>query len=249
MFMATSIVVVQTGDQLDRGDDEQAILDLLERLARDASASGGAVHVLNGNHEIMNARLDLRYVTDGGFLDFEDAVVIDVVDSTLADYPSDQQARVAAFRPGGQYAHVLARRNLVAIVGDNVFAHGGVLPEHVDYGLERMNAEGRAWLLGESPAPEWLDERESVFWSRLYSDEPDAEGCEVLAAVLERLGASRMIVGHTVQDGGITSYCDGLVWCIDVGLSAHYGGDVEVLEIAGDAVRAIREEAAASTLH
>ena len=47
-------VLVQVGDVLDRGDGEIACLFLLERLAREAELAGGAVHVLNGNHETMN---------------------------------------------------------------------------------------------------------------------------------------------------------------------------------------------------
>ena len=53
------------------------------------------------------------------------------------------------------------------------------------------------------------------------------------------LGAKRIIVGHTVQETGITSYCDGRVWCIDVGLAKHYGGELQVLEIQGDQVRVL----------
>jgi hypothetical protein len=49
-----------------------------------------------------------------------------------------------------------------------------------------------------------------------------------------------MVVGHTVQDAGITAYCGGRLWCIDVGLAAHYGGVPEVLEIRGDVVRSLR---------
>src|SRR6187551_1519251 len=53
-WIGKSLVVVQTGDQLDRGDDEPQILDLFQRLRTEAAAAGGAVHVLNGNHEVMN---------------------------------------------------------------------------------------------------------------------------------------------------------------------------------------------------
>jgi hypothetical protein len=49
-----------------------------------------------------------------------------------------------------------------------------------------------------------------------------------------------MVVGHTVQGAGITSYCGGRVWCIDVGMAEHYGGIPEVLEIRGDVVRGLR---------
>jgi hypothetical protein len=133
---------------------------------------------------------------------------------------------------------VLAQRNVVLIIGDNVFVHGGVLPEHIEYGLERVNAEVRTWLLGDGPKPEHILKTGSLVWARDYSDEVvDESDCRTLSEVLSVLSAKRMIVGHTVQDDGIRSYCDGQVWCIDVGMAAHYGGDVEVLEIVGDTLR------------
>src|SRR3954471_22640523 len=69
-WIGGKLVVVQTGDQLDRGDDEPQILDLFQRLRIEAAAAGGAVHVLNGNHEVMNVQADFRYVTPDGFHDF-----------------------------------------------------------------------------------------------------------------------------------------------------------------------------------
>jgi hypothetical protein len=50
-----------------------------------------------------------------------------------------------------------------------------------------------------------------------------------------------MVVGHTVQEGGITSACDGRVWRIDVGLAAHYGGRTQVLVIEGETVTPLSE--------
>ena len=243
-WIGGDLVVVQTGDQLDRGDDERAILDLLVRLSREAAAAGGAVHVLNGNHEIMNIGLDLRYVTDGGFESFEDLAQGVEVDSLLASLPEEQRGRAVAFRPGGPYAEILAERNSVVIVGDNVFVHGGVLPEHIDYGIERLNAELHAWMRGDGPCPEVINGRNSVTWARNFSFEVDDDDCTVLAGVLERLGASRMVVGHSVQEEGINSYCGGRVWCIDTGMSAHYGGDVQALEITGNTVRVLSIEPA-----
>jgi len=239
-WIGGDLVVVQTGDQLDRGDEEQAILELLDRLQDEARAVGGAVHILNGNHELMNVRLDLRYVTEAGFADFQDAVVMADQDSLLLEYEPAQRARVAAFRPGGPFARLLAERPVVLVIDGNVFAHGGVLPLHLDYGIDRLNDEVRDWMLGKSEPPVFIHTKESPTWTRSYSDEVDAEDCRQLEQVLERLGAVRMIVGHTVQENGIVPLCGGGVWCIDSGLSEYYGGRIEVLEIDGDRVRVLR---------
>ena len=53
------------GDLLDRGEQEVPLLYWLERLRRQAAAAGGAVHVLNGNHETMSVAGDFRYATRG----------------------------------------------------------------------------------------------------------------------------------------------------------------------------------------
>ncbi len=239
-WIGGDLIVVQTGDQLDRGDEEQAILELLDALQDEARAAGGAVHVLNGNHELMNARLDLRYVTEGGFVDFQDAVTIAEEDSLLAATEPARKARVAAFRPGGPFARLLAEHPVVLVIDDNVFVHGGVLPLHLDYGIDRLNDEVREWLLGEGEPPAFIHTGDSPTWARNYSHEVDADDCRQLAEVLERLGAARMVVGHTVQEDGITSYCDDRVWCVDTGMSEHYGGTIEVLEIVGDRIRVLR---------
>jgi hypothetical protein len=241
-WIGGNLVVVQTGDQLDRGDEERAILNLFERLARDAARAGGAFHALNGNHELMNVQLDLRYVTEGGYADFAgDVRRSPARDSLLlAHFPPGQRGRVAAFRPGGPYARMLANRNTILVVGGNVFVHGGVLPEHAEYGIERINEEIRLWLLGAAPEPAWVTGADSPTWTRLYSREPDANACATLDETLRLLGAQRMIVGHTPHLDGPTAYCDGRVWVVDTGMAAYYRGTTAVLEIRGDQVRPIR---------
>ncbi|MCH9684963.1 MAG: metallophosphoesterase [Deltaproteobacteria bacterium] len=240
-----SLVVVQTGDQLDRGDDEQEILDLFERLRGEAEAAGGAFHVLLGNHELMNAAGDLRYVTPGGLVDFQDVEGLALDDPRLARFPPQAQARAAAFLPGGPYAAVLAQRNTVVIVGESVFVHGGVLPQHVPRGvssLERLNADVRLWLAGKADTQPISDNvlgQMGVVWTRLYAED-GVQACTLLGQALERLKARRMVVGHTVQKAGITSGCDDRVWRVDVGMAAHYGGSVQVLAIEGDTVTVLR---------
>ena len=62
----------------------------------------------------------------------------------------------------------------------------------------------------------------------------------MLRGVLIDLEATRIVMGHTVQEDGISSACEGRAWRIDVGMAARYGGPVEVLEIIGDSVRVLR---------
>lgn len=234
------LVVVQLGDVFDRGGDEIEILDLLDRLGEDARAHGGAVHSLLGNHELMNARLDFRYVTVEGFLDFAPAGAPAEADATPADLVAGVGGRTVAMRPGGRIALRLARRNVVTVVGDTVFVHGGVLPAVARYGVERLNQETRSWLRGEAPdPPRPLLGGDGPVWSRHYSDDPDDRDCDLLDDALGRLGAIRMVVGHTIQAHGVSAACDGHVWRVDVGMSAHYGGAPAVLELGADGPRVV----------
>jgi len=252
-WIGGDLIVVQTGDQLDRGDQEQAILDLFETLRVESRAAGGAFHALLGNHELMNVRGDLRYVTDGGYADFQDVVEYDADDSlqvwdrasgtfrfgTLAEFAPHQRARMAAFMPGGPYAEMLAHRNVILQLGDNVFVHGGVLPHHIAFGIDEINAATKAWIRGEADLPPVLSGSESPQWTRLYSSDPDAAACEVLEEALTTLDAKRIVMGHTRVDG-IASACGARAWRVDVGMAAYYGGSVEVLEIVGDSVRVLK---------
>jgi hypothetical protein len=225
--------VVQVGDQLDRGEDERAILHWLEELAEEAKAVGGAVYPMLGNHETMNVELDLRYVTEGGYADFAD-VAWDTADSFYAQYPDQEKGRIAAFRPGGPYAQLLARHVIALVVGDTAFVHGGLLPEHADYGLEAINTETRAWMQGTAPRPSLLGGDNSPVWSRHYSSSPDDADCALLFETLDALDVARMVVAHTVHTEGITAACQDLVWRVDVGLASYYGGPTQVLLIEGD---------------
>jgi len=229
-WIGGQLVVVQTGDVLDRGDDEQAILDLIARLEREAQAAGGAVIMLLGNHELMNAAADFGYVTPGGMRDFDDAPGVDP--GKYPQVPAAVRGRVAAFAPGGAYAKRLAQHDVVAIVGDTVFSHAGVIGDWVTQ-VDEVNRSARCWLDGQAggieDTPPVLTSDRSPVWTRaLGGAEAD---CEAARAALAALGAKRMVVGHTVQ-AGVNAACDGAVWRIDVGLAKLYGGPIQVLELA-----------------
>jgi hypothetical protein len=239
-WIGGDLTVVQTGDQIDRGEDDRAIMDLFERLAGEARAAGGAVHSLVANHEYLNVNGVYSCVAPCGFEAFEDLAAAAPRSAALLPY---QHGRAAAFSPGGPYARKLAERCTILVVNDTAFVHAGLLPQHVAYGLERLNREARRWLRGElAEEPGILEEAISPTWIRLYSlSQPGAGICWILEATLDEIGVRRLVVGHTVQPTGINAACDGKVWRIDTGMSAYYGGTVQILEIVGQETRVLKE--------
>ncbi|GAB4813892.1 hypothetical protein N2152v2_000938 [Parachlorella kessleri] len=165
------------GDQLDRGDEELEVLFWLERVQQEAARAGGAVHIMNGNHETMNVHGQFRYATQGGTAGFGRWRHLRAVEEALKGQcgcdtsallpatlraalaapapPADEakRARIEALRPGGEITkRFFARHPTVLQVGSTVFVHGGLLPQHVEHGLERINQETQAWLLGDHVA-------------------------------------------------------------------------------------------------
>lgn len=71
-WIGGSTHVVSVGDLVDRGANSRKILDLLMRLQDEAPTAGGYVHVLLGNHEVMNLTGELLYTAVGEFTAFAD---------------------------------------------------------------------------------------------------------------------------------------------------------------------------------
>ncbi len=271
-WIGGTLVLVQTGDQIDRWHDDRKILDLFSDLQTQAEAAGGKVIPLNGNHEFMNVFLDFRFVTPESFRKFLDINV--PIQSQLLPKPTLNEdgrygsktvmkprglgvsERVVAFMPGGPYAKLLATRPFFTIVNDTVFVHGGITPQSVKYGLVKLHEEMRDWMLGKSSSsgiPSLFQELADTHpsWSRLYSDgTPSDEVCKELKEVLATLAVKRMVVGHTPQLEGMNSVCDGLVWRIDIGLSQGFFPVLapvqpRVFEIANNEIKILRKESSA----
>lgn len=212
-WIGGGLVVVQLGDVLDRGDEESQILEWFDRLDTDARAVGGAVIQLLGNHELMNAAHDFRYVTRGG----------------AGDFGGDREHALA---PGGPWAKRLAQHDTIAMIGDTILSHAGIVGDWAA-NIDEVNLTTRCWLDGQAGSqtepPPVLVRQDSPLWTRVWGS--GTVDCERLGQVLHRVGANRMVVAHTVQEHGITSACDEKLWRIDVGLAKLYGGPIEVLEL------------------
>jgi hypothetical protein len=64
--------LVLTGDLLDRGPGSRQVMDLVMSLEKEAVRTGGQVHQLLGNHEVMNLIGDVRYVSDPEYAAFSE---------------------------------------------------------------------------------------------------------------------------------------------------------------------------------
>ncbi|KAL9247705.1 hypothetical protein vseg_021109 [Gypsophila vaccaria] len=164
-------------------------------------------------------------------------------------------ARSVLLQPGGPLACELARHPIVLKVDDWVFCHGGLLPHHVGYGIEKMNNQVSRWMRGEhendamAPIPFIATKGyDSVVWNRLYSrDISELEDYQfnqihtILHETLQAVGAKAMIVGHTPQTEGVNCEYNCSIWRIDVGMSSGVlDSRPEVLEIKDNQPRAIR---------
>jgi hypothetical protein len=247
-WVGDDATVVQLGDVLDRGDAEISTVLLIRELDKQARLFGGAFHMLNGNHESLNVAGDFRYVTPGAFWESAMAAGLDEVEARKSN-DAVLQARWALYQPGGVMAKELSQNPTVLIVNDEiVFAHGGLLPHHVEYGIQRINDEVARWMRGadctdgSSPTPPFtaMGDSNSVMWNRTFGKERCSPYDRMhmkmqLDATLDRLGAKAMVVGHTPQMSGLNAECNGRIWRVDVGMSSGVlGAEAQVLEFSKD---------------
>ena len=263
-WVGGTTVLVQVGDILDRGDNELAIMRKFASLAKQARKEGGDVLVVHGNHEIMNVLGDFRYATKGAYAEcarYAEAKRQKLVEKLgeenappLPETPEDVNpetyrgvlARRDLFLPGGEMALRMAKNPTVLQVGDTVFAHAGIDMRVVEYGFQALNDDVAAWMAGvKKTPPNMVLEEKGVVWTRDYGGADagvtaEASACRRLGEALDAVGAKRLVVGHTPQQGGVSSGCGGRLWRSDVGVSRGiYGAKPQVIEIVNGRVRVL----------
>ncbi len=214
-------ILVQTGDVTDKGPSSRGVISLLTRLQQEARGSGGNVLAVLGNHEVMNLVGDWRGVQP----------------ADLAEYDAPG-TRMADLRPRGVMGQWIHAAHMVVFVDDTVFVHGGV--------SDTVATQGRAVLetiqakhVGRAPH-KVLFGSEGPLWYRGYLLDDEATACPQAKRALKRLGARRMVVGHTTQrDGKIRARCGGAIIGIDTGISGYAGHHYAAFELVNGDARAI----------
>jgi hypothetical protein len=229
-WIGGNTVLVQLGDQIDRGRDDRKVIDFFEILAPLAESKGGKVIPLLGNHEIMNSLMNFSYVNDDAFEDFKEFTgnfnkknYDKAIYPTLSFIPKEYFGRAWAFAPGGVYSKILSKRKIILKLDNFLFLHGGLLPKYAEMGIDNLNEEIKHWLEGSSKIPpEWAKSEDGPLWLRDFSKgNPEPKVCALLNETLKMTKTKFMVVGHTIQPN-INSDCDGKIWRVDTGWSKGF---------------------------
>jgi len=175
-------LLIQTGDVLDRGADSRRVVDLLQRLEREAARAGGRVFSLLGNHELMRVVGDWRYVSEGEYKafarsdseDVRNAVLERVMTAAgdraaaqkqpfdraafreqfLKDVPLGFIEMRVAFEATGSYGQWVRSRPTMVKVNDIAFLHGGISDAVATLGCEGLNEAMRKDMAALPTDPE-----------------------------------------------------------------------------------------------
>lgn len=209
---------VQTGDVLDRGPDSKKVMDVLMELEPQAQKAGGRVHALIGNHEFMVMNGDLRYVSDGELAAFGEgprgAPPLQPLTQPLTRFRE-------AFSPTGKYGRWLMSHNAVLRIDGTLFMHGGLSAKYLNRDIAELNRFIVAELRGERDAKTGVGaDPEGPLWFRGLAESMQPQLLEAFLQSMEKSQkARRIVMGHTIQERGITLRAEGRLALIDVGMS------------------------------
>jgi hypothetical protein len=250
--------LVLLGDVVDRGPDSVKALDFIERLTKDASKAGGAVHMLLGNHEVMRMLGDVRYVTPGEYSAFvspDSARLRDTymerakaAKEAVPDPPLGFVEMRIAFGQNGKYGKWLRTLPAVIHINDVVFVHGGISPAVAELSCDAINETIHRQLtteLNESrrdPLSQLGTRPDGPLWYRGLAENTEDGFERSVDLILSEQHARSMVIGHTVTpDSRVRARWGGKVIQIDTGMQPAYvpAGRASALEIANGVTRAI----------
>ena len=234
--------LIQLGDIFDGGgrkivdefeDNEVEIYNFLIELKSLAQKEKGNVLLIMGNHEIMNFNNKFKYVQKSSM---KKCLVFNKDKFNYIKKPETCNHRQDLFSiPDGPLAKSMFNNSFGIIkIGSNIFCHGGITFDiATKFSIKQINMLLKGYLAGKIDINNkffkeiYGYENEGIIWYRGYSklNKNEADKCSELKNTLNLLSADRMIVGHTVQKNGITTYCEkksNSLWAIDVGLSRAF---------------------------
>jgi hypothetical protein len=213
--------LVVNGDIFDKGAKTTEILWLVYKLKNQAEASGGKVHYLIGNHELMVLNKDLRYINEK-YLSTEKMM------ATSYDLLFSESTII------GQW---LKTSPIILSINDILFVHAGISSEFVEQGIsqESVNKVFQNEIIRElddvienDSLLSFLIGRKGPVWYRGYfRDSTFTE--KKLDRILEYFDKKHIVVGHTSFDS-IVSLFDGKILGIDASIKKGKYGELLIYE-------------------
>ena len=215
IFGAGHLVV--NGDIFDRGTGVTDALWLTYKLQRQAISTGGKVHYLMGNHELMVLDDDLRYVHK------KYEVIADILGKSYAEQ----------FGKNTFFGRWIRQQPITIKINDIWFVHAGISPEIVKENLDpaQINVLFRDSIFTQkradyraNPTLKLLATSDGPLWYRGYFKDEALQQADI-AQILQFWNAKHMIIGHTSHKH-ITPLFDGKVIVIDSSIKNGKTGEV-----------------------
>ncbi len=210
--------LVIVGDVFDRGDKVTETLWFLFNLEKEALSSGGKVHLLLGNHEVMVMHDDVGYI------------------HKKYRYTSgiSQKPYFKFFSKKTILGHWLRSKNICVSINDVAFVHGGFSKKVIDKenDLSKINRFFKDEILsnnnimkGDPGLLPLLYFENGPLWYRGYAN-PDGFDEEKAIYILEKLGKKTIVIGHTSMPRIVSNYQNKIIL---IDSSIKFGKTGEIL--------------------
>ena len=198
--------LVLNGDMVDRGDNVIPVLWLIYKLEFQAEKSGGKVHFILGNHDVMNIQGKFRYARDK----------YKKLAELLGNDEDNSDNNKILFAENTVLGKWMRSKNVIEKIGNNIFVHAGLSKDLIDLNMNPVeinsfvrgnydtdyseNEDKTAKILYSRMGPLWY--RGMAMDYKYYSKITD----KGLTEVLNYFNAERIIIGHTVVEDVSSDY-------------------------------------------
>ncbi|WP_373521770.1 metallophosphoesterase [Aquiflexum sp.] len=213
--------LVINGDIMDRGEKVTEILWLAYKLEQQAMKAGGRLHFLVGNHELMVARDDLRYLHEKYI---KAAEIMGISIEELYGFNS-------------VLGHWIRQRPAIVTINDLLFVHAGISPELIQRKMTAKSVNKMFFenIMGPYPPKEkkeddfwFLMESNGPVWYRGYFNEGEISDSDI-DETLAYFKSKHIVVGHTSFET-VSSHYGGKVIGVDSSVKNGEDGEVLIVE-------------------
>lgn len=205
--------LVLLGDFVDRGENVTQVLWLIYKLEFDAKKSGGKVHFVLGNHEIMNLQGRPAYANEKYIK----------IAQTLSGKKDFSKAYLSLYNEDNFLTNWLNSKNATVKIGDLLFVHGGISPKILLYkhSIEQINQNirknAKSDIYSKTSGDSFTDlinGKEGIFWYRgMATDYKYYDKIKQIEyeKILKFFRVKKCVIGHTINEDISTDFNNSLI--------------------------------------